>query len=141
MHVRLGLEALTAVGVAPLLQVGVAVQAAVGGRDVLRGPRDGRLRHHRVGLGRLVHGLELQPLVVDPQVGGLQVFGVPFVLVGAVGRLGGGAFSTGAEGGEEENAESLEETHPQRGGGREVLTSSDGTWCAACRGRPPPPPK
>lgn len=102
-------RALTAVGVAPLLQVGVAVQAAVGGRDVLRGPRDGRLCHHRVGLGRLVHGLELQPLVVDPQVGGLQVFGVPFVLVGAVGRLGGGAFSTGAEGGEEENAESLEE--------------------------------
>lgn len=107
-----GPRALTAVGVAPLLQVGVAVQAAVGGRDVLRGPRDGRLCHHRVGLGRLVHGLELQPLVVDPQVGGLQVFGVAFVLVGAVGRLGGGAFSTREreeEEGEEENAESLEE--------------------------------
>lgn len=32
-------------------------------------------------------------------------------------------------------------TDPQRGGGREILTSSDGTWCAACTGRPPPPPK
>lgn len=90
-----GSGALTAVGVAPLLQVGVAVEAAVRRRDVLRGPGDGGLRHHRVGLRRLVHGLELQPLVVNPKIRRLQVFGVSFVLVGAVGRLGGGAFSMG----------------------------------------------
>lgn len=86
---------LTTVGVAPLLQVRVAVQAAVGRRDVLRGAGDGRLRHDRVGVRRLVHGLELQPLVVNPEVGGLQVFGVALVFVGAVGGLGGGAFPAG----------------------------------------------
>lgn len=86
---------LTAVGVAPLLQVRVALQAAVGRRDVLGRAGDGRLRHDRVGLRRLVHGLELQPLVVDPQVGRLQVFGVALVLVGAVGRLGGGSLPAG----------------------------------------------
>lgn len=86
---------LTAVGVAPLLQVGVAVQAAVGRRDVLRGAGDGRFRHDRVGIRRLVHGLQLQPLVVNPQIGGLQVFGVPLVFVGAVRGLRGGSLSAG----------------------------------------------
>lgn len=86
---------LTAVGVAALLEVRVALQAAVGRRDVLGRAGDGRLRHDRVGLRRLVNGLELQPLVVDPQVGRLQVFGVALVLVGAVGRLGGGSLPAG----------------------------------------------
>lgn len=79
-----GARTLTTVGVAPLLQVGVVVEAAVSRRDVLRGPRDGRFRHDRVGVRRLVHGLELQPLVVNPKIRRLQVFGVSFVLVGAV---------------------------------------------------------
>lgn len=86
---------LTTVRVAALLQVRVALQATVGRRDVLGRAGDGRLRHDRVGLRRLVHGLELQPLVVDPQVGRLQVFGVALVLVGAVGRLGGGSLPAG----------------------------------------------
>lgn len=34
-----------------------------------------------------------------------------------------------------------EETELQRGGVKEFLTFSDGTWCAAYTGRPPPPPK
>lgn len=75
---------LTTVGVAPLLQVGVVVETAVRRRDVLRGARDGGFRHDRVGVRRLVHGLELQPLVVNPKIRRLQVFGVSFVLVGAV---------------------------------------------------------
>lgn len=93
---------LTAVGVASLLQVRVALQAAVGRRDVLGRAGDRRLRHDRVGVRRLVHGLELQPLVVDPQVGRLQVFGVALVLVGAVRRLGGGSLPAGEEVKEEE---------------------------------------
>lgn len=83
-RVEAGARTLTTVGVAPLLQVGVVVEAAVSRRDVLRGPRDGRFRHDRVGVRRLVHGLELQPLVVNPKIRRLQVFGVSFVLVGAV---------------------------------------------------------
>lgn len=86
---------LTAVGVAALLQVRVALQAAVGRRDVLGRAGDGRLRHDRVGIRRLVHGLQLQPLVVDPQVRRLQVFGVALVLVGTVGGLGGGSLPAG----------------------------------------------
>lgn len=80
----------------------VALQAAVGRRDVLGRAGDGRLRHNRVGLWRLVHGLELQPLVVDPQVGRLQVFGVTLVLVGAIGRLGRSSLPAGAPAEEEE---------------------------------------
>lgn len=45
-----GCRTLTTVGVAPLLQVGVVVEATVSRRDVLRGPRDGGLRHNRVGV-------------------------------------------------------------------------------------------
>lgn len=55
---------LTSVGV-PSLQQAV-VQAGVHGVDVLRSAGDGGVSHHRVGLGGLVNGLELQPLVVDP---------------------------------------------------------------------------
>lgn len=65
--------------------MGVALQAAVSRGDVLRCARDGRLGHDRVGLWRLVHGFELQPFMVDPKIGWLQVFGVSLVLVGAVG--------------------------------------------------------
>ena len=71
-----------------LLQVGDAVETTVGRRDVLGAAGDGRVRHGRVGVRGLVHGLELQPLVVDPQVRGLEVLGVALVLVGAVGGLG-----------------------------------------------------
>lgn len=67
--------------------MGVAVQAAVSGRDVLRGAGDGRLGHDRIGVRRLVHGFEFQPLVVNPKVRWLQVLGVPLVLVGAVRGL------------------------------------------------------
>lgn len=69
----------------------VALQAAIGRCDVLRGAGDGRLGHDWVGVWRLVYGLELQSLMVDPQVGRLQVFGVALVFVGTVGRLGGGS--------------------------------------------------
>ena len=88
---RGGFGPLTSVGVAArllLLQVGNAVEAAVGRRDVLGAAGDGRVRHGWVGVRGLVHGLELQPLVVDPEVGGLEVLGVALVLVGAVGGLG-----------------------------------------------------
>lgn len=98
---------LTAVGVAPLLQVRVALQAAIGRRDVLRGAWDGRLGHDRVGVWRLVHGLQLQPLVVDPQVGWLQVFGVALVFVGTVGRLGSGSLPAAERAGGGEGDERL----------------------------------
>lgn len=64
--------------------MGVSIQAAIGRRDVLRGAGDGRLGHDRVGIWRLVHGFELQPLVVNPKIRWLQVFGVSLVFVGAV---------------------------------------------------------
>lgn len=69
--------------------MGIALQAAVSRRDVLRRARNGCFCHDRVGLRGLIHGLEFQPLVVNPEIGWLQVFGVAFVFVGAVGGLGG----------------------------------------------------
>lgn len=64
--------------------MGVVLQAAVGRRDVLRGAGDGCFGHDWVGVWRLVHGLEFQPLVVNPKIRWLQVFGVSFVFMGAV---------------------------------------------------------
>lgn len=56
----------------------------------LGGPRDGRLRHDRVGVGWFVDGFELQALVMDPEIRWFQVFGRALVLVGAGGGLTGG---------------------------------------------------
>lgn len=84
---------LTTVGVAPLLQVGVAVQAAVSRGDVLWGAGDGRLGHDRVWVRWLVHRFEFQPLVVNPKIRWFQVFGVSLVFMGAVGGLGGSPLS------------------------------------------------
>lgn len=87
----------------------VALQAAVGRRDVLGRARDRRLRHDRVGLRRLVNGFELQPLVVDPEIGRLQVFGVALVLVGAVGRLGRSSLPAGVPAEEKQQEEDEDE--------------------------------
>lgn len=73
----------------------MGVKATVSWRDVLRAPGDGRFRHDRVGVRGLVHGLEFEPLVVDPQVGRFEVFGVSLVLVGAIGRFGCSSFPGG----------------------------------------------
>lgn len=86
---------LTTVGVAPLLQVGVALQSAVSRGDVLWGAGNGGFSHDWVGVWRLVHGFKLQPLVVNPKIGWLQVFGVPLVFVRAVGRFWGSPLSIG----------------------------------------------
>lgn len=64
--------------------MGVVVQAAIGRRDVLGGAGDGRFCHDWVGVWRLVHGLQFQPLVVNPEIRWFQVFGVSLVFVGAV---------------------------------------------------------
>lgn len=87
MHAHFQNKRLTTVGVAPLLQVGVTLKAAVSRCDVLGGAGDGRLGHDRVGVWRLVRGFQFQPLVVNPKIRRLQVLGVSLVLVGAIRGL------------------------------------------------------
>lgn len=73
--------------------MGVAVHAAVSRCDVLGGAGDRRFGHDRVGVWRLVHGLEFQPLVMNPKIRWLQVFGVSLVFMGAIRGLWGSALS------------------------------------------------
>lgn len=115
---------LTTVGVAPLLQVGVAVQAAVSRRDVLRGTGDGCFGHNRVWIWWLVHGLELQPLVVNPKIRWFQVLGVALVFVWAVWGLGGSPLPAG------ESAQALMKNwaHLQGEGGKWQSTRKRRRW-------------
>lgn len=100
---------LTTVGVAPLLQVGVALQATVSRRDVLWCAGDRRFGHDRVWLWGLIHGFEFQPLVVNPKIWWLQVFGVSLVFVGAIWRLWGSPFSAGENTGTHKSMTSFNE--------------------------------
>lgn len=62
----------------------VAVHGIVNRRDILRVTRNRSISHDGVWVWRLVYGLQLQSLMMDPEVGGFDIFGVPFVLMGAI---------------------------------------------------------
>lgn len=62
----------------------VAVHGIVDWCDILGVARNWGVGHDGVRVWRLVDGLQLQPLVMDPEVWGFDIFGVPLVLVGAV---------------------------------------------------------
>lgn len=75
-------ENLTSVRIPPLMDV--AVHGIVNWCDVLRVTRNWSIGHDGVWVWRLIDGFQLQPLVMDPEVRGFHIFGVSFVLVGAI---------------------------------------------------------
>lgn len=62
----------------------IAIHGIVDWCDILRVPRDWSISHDRVWIWRLVNRLQLQPLMMDPQVRRLHVFAIALVLMGAV---------------------------------------------------------
>lgn len=72
----------TSVRIPPLMDV--AVHGIVNWCDILRVTRNWSISHDGVWVWRLIDGFQLQSLMMDPEVRGFDIFGVPFVLVGAV---------------------------------------------------------
>ena len=62
----------------------VAVHGIINWCDILRVTRNWRISHDRVWVWRLIDGFQLQSLMMDPEVWGFDIFGVPFVLVEAI---------------------------------------------------------
>lgn len=72
----------TSIWIPPLMDV--AVHGIVNWCDILRITRNWCISHDGVWVWRLINGFELQSLVMDPEVWGFDIFGVPFILVGAI---------------------------------------------------------
>lgn len=72
----------TSIWIPPLMNV--AVHGIINWCDILRVTRNWRISHDRVWVWRLIDGFQLQSLMMDPEVWGFDIFGVPFVLVGAI---------------------------------------------------------
>lgn len=72
----------TSVRIPPLMDV--AVHGIVNWCDILRVTRNWSISHDGVWVWRLIDGFQLQSLMMDPEVRGFDIFGVPFALVGAV---------------------------------------------------------
>lgn len=62
----------------------VAVHGIVNRCDILRVTRNWSISHDGVWVWRLINGFQLQSLMMDPEVWGFDILGVPFVLVGAI---------------------------------------------------------
>lgn len=72
----------TSVRIPPLMDV--AVHRIVNRCDILRVTRNRSISHDGVWVWGLIDGFQLQSLMMDPEVWGFDIFGVPFVLVGAI---------------------------------------------------------
>jgi hypothetical protein len=64
--------------------VDIAVHGIVNWCDILRVARNWSISHDRVWVRGLINGFQFQPLMMDPEVWGLNIFGVPFVFMGAI---------------------------------------------------------
>lgn len=72
----------TSIWIPPLMDI--AVHGIVNWCDILRITRNWCISHDGVWIWGLIDGFELQSLMMDPEVWGFDIFGVPFILVGAI---------------------------------------------------------
>lgn len=72
----------TSVRIPPLMDV--VVHGIVNWCDILRVTRNWSIGHDGVWVWRLINWFQLQSLMMDPEVWGFDIFGIPFILVGAI---------------------------------------------------------
>lgn len=87
--------------------VNIAVHGIVDWCDILRVPRNRCISHYGVWVWRFIDGFQLQSLMMDPEIWGFDIFGVAFILVGAIYRLASSSFLLLVRGG----ASSAEDSH------------------------------
>lgn len=67
----------------------IAVHRVINWGNILGITRDWGVRHDGVGIWRLIYGLQLQPLMMNPKVRGFDVLGIPFVFMRTIHGFAG----------------------------------------------------